>query len=102
MNTNSFKVAYLGTKYYRDTVKQDPMKEVVLTSGLRSYTISNLMEGADYMINVYPQFNGRGVGPKSSIMGKTKTWCMYAGNPLSLCILLYMCNTVNRVIFVPV
>uniref|UniRef100_K1PKN2 Papilin n=1 Tax=Magallana gigas TaxID=29159 RepID=K1PKN2_MAGGI len=75
-DVESYKVAYLGTKYYRDTVKQDPMKEVVLTSGMRSYTISNLLEGADYMINVYPQFNGRGVGPKSSIMGKTKTWLL--------------------------
>lgn len=72
-DVESYKVAYLGTKYYRDTVKQDPMKEIVLTSDSRSYTLNNLMDGADYMINVYPQFNGRGVGPKSSIMGKTKT-----------------------------
>lgn len=72
-DVESYKVAYLGTKYYRDTMKQDPMKEIVLTSDSRSYTMNNLMDGADYMINVYPQFNGRGVGPKSSIMGKTKT-----------------------------
>lgn len=74
----------MGTKYYRDTMKQDPMKEIVLTSDSRSYTMNNLMDGADYMINVYPQFNGRGVGPKSSIMGKTKTLCMYASSPPSL------------------
>ncbi|XP_078313590.1 uncharacterized protein LOC111130469 isoform X3 [Crassostrea virginica] len=72
-DVESYKVAYLGTKYYRDTVKQDPMKEIVLTPDARSYTMNQLMDGADYMINVYPQFNGRGTGPKSSIMGKTKT-----------------------------
>jgi hypothetical protein len=67
----------MGTKYYRDTTKQDPMKEIILAPDSRTYTMNNLMDGADYMINVFPQFNGRGNGPKSSIMGKTKTLGMY-------------------------
>lgn len=80
MNINFFQVVYLGIKYYRDIVKQDSMKEIVLIFDSRFYTLNNLMDGVDYMINVYLQFNGRGVGFKSSIMGKIKILCMYVGS----------------------
>lgn len=91
MNINFFKVVYLGIKYYRDIVKQDSMKEIVLIFDSRFYTISNLMEGVDYMINVYLQFNGRGVGFKSSIMGKIKIWCMYVGSFFLFFVYYYIC-----------
>ncbi|XP_062596568.1 papilin-like [Saccostrea cucullata] len=73
-DVQSYTLAYMGTKYYRDTTKQDPMKEVILTPETKNYTMHDLMDGADYMINMYPEFNnGRGSGPKSSIMAKTRT-----------------------------
>lgn len=65
------------------------MKEIILAPDSQSYTMDNLMDGADYMINVFPQFNGRGNGPKSSIMGKTQTLGMHVTMlfcVLSLCI----------------
>ncbi|KAK3093856.1 hypothetical protein FSP39_021105 [Pinctada imbricata] len=69
----NYRLEYMGVKYVGDQAKQEPMKEVILSGSLSSYTMDNLMDNAEYTINLMPVFENGGSGPKSSLVTKTKS-----------------------------
>ena len=69
----TLQLEYMGTKYIQDKVRQEPKREVILSGKLQTYMMENLMDNADYTINLMPMFENGDSGPKASLVSKTKT-----------------------------